>query len=190
MDTTHGNLNAKHQPANEQLTWNHSEIISIKFDSSRTIEYVNEKLCELSEYEEYELIGKPIDLLWHNEMPEVILKLIWDNVNAGTPTKAVVKAISKTGKYFWVLVIIEESGKQNGAIAKHHLSRWMSIPEKIIRKLDVLYLKLIQIERFKGIAVCEKFLLAYFEENQITYPELMSRLCVSEKLDSIQLNAV
>ena len=79
------------------------------------ITYVNDKLCEVSQYSREELIGKPHNLFRHPDMPKELFKAMWHNIKKGIPFRGVVKNRAKDGSHYWVDAVIspvlDEMGK-------------------------------------------------------------------------------
>ena len=46
------------------------------------IEYANESFVDTSGYEDYELVGKPHNIIRHPDMPKSTFKKIWDSLKA------------------------------------------------------------------------------------------------------------
>ncbi|WP_258932552.1 PAS domain S-box protein [Flavobacterium oreochromis] len=67
-------------PINEEVVWDTTKTIMSKTDSYGTIEYVNEVFAEVSGYQEYELVGQPHSIVRHPDMPQIIFKVLWDNI--------------------------------------------------------------------------------------------------------------
>ena len=51
-----------------------------KTDPKGKITYVNKKFCEISGYNEYELIGKPHNVVRHEDMPKEAFQDMWDTI--------------------------------------------------------------------------------------------------------------
>lgn len=73
-----------------------------KTDKFGTIIYVNKAFCELSGYEEDELIGSTHKLLRHPEVPSWVFKDIWKTILAKKRWNGQLKNLSKTNKTYYV----------------------------------------------------------------------------------------
>ena len=90
---------SKPTPIDEKMSWDESTTIKSKTDNKGIINYVNDVFVEVSEYSREELIGKPHNVVRHPDMPKVIFSHLWKNLLDGNNFNAVVKNLTKTGKY-------------------------------------------------------------------------------------------
>ncbi|MBE0493510.1 MAG: PAS domain S-box protein [Thiomicrospira sp.] len=62
----------------------------------------NEGFREASGYSDKELVGKPHNILRHEDMPKEAFKDFWQTIQAGRPWFGMVKNKRKNGDYYWV----------------------------------------------------------------------------------------
>jgi PAS domain S-box-containing protein len=79
-----------------------SSIVS-KTDTRGIITYVNQTFCEISGYEESELIGKPHNIVRHIDMTKEAFKEMWETIQAKQIWQGEVKNRKKDGGYYVVL---------------------------------------------------------------------------------------
>ncbi|MBF6654317.1 PAS domain-containing protein [Flavobacterium columnare] len=166
-------------PLNEEVVWDTTKTIMSKTDIYGTIEYVNEVFAEVSGYQEYELVGQPHNIVRHPDMPQIIFKVLWDNIKKGHKFHGIIKNLSKSGRYYWVITDFDYVVDDNANITKY-IARRKAVPSQVIKKVDDLYTKLLQIEQVRGIDGSEKFLTGYLEELGMTYVQLITKLMIDE----------
>ena len=156
---------------NKEAIWDKTKVLMSKTDKFGTIEYANEAFVDTSGYEDYELVGQPHNIIRHPDMPKVIFKVLWDNLKKGNNFHAIIKNLTKSGRYYWVITDYEVINNDKGEIT-NYVGRRTAIPEEVITKeIEPLYKKLIQIEDASGIEGCEKYLTGFLEEQRKTYDQ-------------------
>lgn len=73
-----------------------------KTDLKGNITFVNDIFCEVSGYDEKELIGKPHNLLRHPDMPKEAFKGLWQDIKENKIWKGKVKNKAKDGEPYFV----------------------------------------------------------------------------------------
>lgn len=95
-----------------QMAIDESIICSVT-DTKGVIVYVNKKFCEVSKYQEEELIGKNHRILNANYHGGTFFKEMWQTISAGEMWRNEVKSIAKDGTYFWqdslILPVFDEN---------------------------------------------------------------------------------
>ncbi len=162
-------------PIDKEVSWDKSRIIMSKTDKFGIIEYANDTFIDVSGYEEHELMGMPHSIVRHPEMPKVLFKVLWDNLLAGNVVKPVVKNLSKSGRYYWVIADFEIKRNDKGEITSFY-SRRKAVAPEVVAKVEGLYRKLLQIEQTSGVGASEKYLLGYLEDLNMSYNELIEHL--------------
>lgn len=76
-------------------------IISVT-DSEGIITHVNKIFCEISKYEEQEIIGKTHKLIDSGYHTRQFFTGMWDTIKAGRTWNAIVKNRAKDGSHYWV----------------------------------------------------------------------------------------
>ena len=86
-------------------------------DVTGAITYANDKFCQISGYEQSELIGQNHRILNSQNQPASYWKAMYKTVSNGDIWKDQVKNIAKNGSYYWVdtsiIPFMDDSGKPN-----------------------------------------------------------------------------
>jgi aerotaxis receptor len=80
----------------------HGSLLVSNADAQRRITYCNAALLEASGYTRGELLGKPLALLDHPDMPQEVRRDLWAALEAGDTWSAVVQHRRKDGQAYWV----------------------------------------------------------------------------------------
>ena len=162
-------------PINEEIALNSKKIIVSKTDKYGKIQYVNDYFCEVAGYEEDEILGAPHNIVRHPDMPQAIFYLMWQSIQSGNNITAVVKNLSKSGKYYWVStdfeIMKDSDGEVNGYIAYRRPASKMAVSG-----VEELYEKLLRIERKSGMEQSLLYLQGFLDVRHVTYHELMAEL--------------
>ncbi|CAM1350588.1 PAS domain-containing protein [Tenacibaculum insulae] len=152
------------QIINEEVKWDKTKTIVSKTDTFGTILYANSTFSEACEYDAIELIGEPHNVIRHPDMPKVAFKALWDALKKGENYHAIVKNLTKTGKYYWVITDFtidkDDAGKVTG-----YTGRRKAIPNSVVEKIEPLYKTLLDIEKLKGEKASESYFNAYLNED-------------------------
>lgn len=73
-----------------------------KTDLRGYITYVNEIFCEVAQYEESELLGKPHNVIRHPDMPKASFEDMWKTIQSGNKWQGKVKNKAKDGSPYFV----------------------------------------------------------------------------------------
>jgi len=92
-----------------------SSIVS-KTDIKGMITYVNDKFCQISGYSREELVGRPHNIVRHEDMPRSAFKNMWQTILDKRPWFGIVKNKKKNGDYYMVEVTINPILNQDGEI--------------------------------------------------------------------------
>lgn len=160
----------------KEVAWDKSKTIMSKTDHRGIIEYANEVFSDVCGYEDYELMGQPHSIVRHPDMPKVIFKVLWENLNQGNNFHAIVKNLAKSGRYYWVVTDFEVTKNEAGDVVNIFGKR-KAVPNEIIKDhIEPLYKKLLQIENASGITYSEKYLVGFLEEKKCNYVEFIVSL--------------
>lgn len=168
-------------PIDKEVAWDKTKTIMSKTDLYGTIEYANEVFVDVCGYEDYELMAQPHNIVRHPDMPKVIFKVLWENIQKGNQFHGIVKNLAKSGRYYWVITNFEYSRDENGNIV-NYIARRKAVPQDVITKhIEPLYKKLLQIEQASGVDASEKYLIGFLEEEGLSYVELITKLMVEDQ---------
>lgn len=97
-----------------KLAIDESNIVS-KSDLNGRITYVNDKFCEVTGYDVDEVLGKPHNIVRHEDTHSRVFKNLWKTIQAKKVWKGILKNRKKNGDYYWVditiLPILDDKGK-------------------------------------------------------------------------------
>ena len=168
----------------EEVKWDKTKTIVSKTDVAGTILYANDAFTQTCEYDAIELVGEPHNIIRHPDMPKVAFKALWDALKKGENFHAIVKNLTKTGRYYWVITDFTIDKDENGKI-KGYTGRRKALPQTVVDKITPLYKTLLDLEKLKGEKASELFLEAYLnEEIGKTYDEFVLDLFTEESLKS------
>ncbi|MGD1699329.1 PAS domain-containing sensor histidine kinase [Dapis sp. BLCC M229] len=111
--TSHGRAMAERRLLEGILRKTLKELSDIKFaidqaaivaitDHRGIIQYVNDKVYEISQYSREELIGKTHSILNSGYHPQEFFKDLWSTISAGQVWRGEIKNRAKDGSYYWV----------------------------------------------------------------------------------------
>lgn len=103
-------------------------IIVSETDKRGVIIFANDDFCKIAGYSQEELIGKPHNIVRHEDMPKVAFKGLWDTIQSGKIWKGIVKNKTKNGDYYWVNATAYPSKTSNGEL------RYISVRVKPTKK--------------------------------------------------------
>jgi len=105
-------------------------------DKKGNITFVNDKFCEVAQYDRSELIGQPHNIVRHPDMPSDVFKLMWATIGKGEMFRGVVKNRSKDGTPYWVDALIYPIMGDNGKPESYIGVRY-DITEQIKKELQI-----------------------------------------------------
>ena len=172
-------------PIDREVNWDKTKTLMSKTDKYGNIEYANDAFIEVSAYEDFELMSQPHSIIRHPDMPKVIFKILWDNLKTGKNFHAIIKNMSKTGRYYWVITDFDIKKDMQGNI-KSYVAYRKAVPEKVIKNhIEPLYSRLLKIEEINGTEASEKYFLGYLEEKETSYYQYIANLLNNEDKETI-----
>ncbi len=169
------NKSIKVTPSDRELEWDKSKVLSSKTDIKGNILYANEAFIDVCGYDDYELINQPHSLLRHPDMPKVIFKLLWEDLQNSNNYVAIFKNMSKTGRFYWVVNEIKCAKDSVGNTC--YTGQQKSISSEIVTNfIEPLYKKLLQIEQASGLQASENYLIGFLEEKNKTFMQYISSI--------------
>ncbi|MGM0520891.1 MAG: PAS domain-containing protein, partial [Pseudomonadota bacterium] len=93
------------------------DVLISKTDSQSHIVYANQAFIDVSGFSYDELYHSPHNIVRHPDMPEVVFKDMWQDLQAGKYWSGLVKNRRKNGDHYWVranVVPIREGNKVTG----------------------------------------------------------------------------
>jgi len=168
----------KPTPKDEEIALDAKRYIVSETDAKGKITYCNDYFKEISGYTEEELIGSPHNIIRHPDMPRVVFKLLWETISKGKNINAVVKNLTKDGRYYWIFTEFEiRKNIDTGEIIGYHASR-KTISKHVIEVIAELYAKLLEIEKKDGIDASEDYLVKFLKEkgDDIEFVNIMEEI--------------
>ena len=163
-------------PIDKEIELDPKRYIMSKTDPKGIIEYGNEYFVEISGYRESELVGKPHNIIRHPDMPKVVFKLLWDRIQNRKNIFAIVKNLSKSGRYYWVITDFDvKVNKATNEIVGYFAYR-RSAPKHAVKEIEKVYKKLIEIEKEGGVRASEKYFTGFLEEQGKTYDQYIDEI--------------
>lgn len=133
-------------------------------DAKGIITYCNEYFNQISGYTQDELIGQQHNIIRHPDMPKVVFKLLWERIQSGKNINAVVKNLSKDGRYYWIFTEFKTRVDLDINSVIGYTAHRKLISDDVVEVIDVLYKKLIIIEEEQNVHEAEVFLDKYLKE--------------------------
>jgi PAS domain S-box-containing protein len=100
-------------------------------DTYGNIIFINDKLCEVSQYTHEELIGKPHNILRHPDMPSEVFKIFWQTIRGGQVFRGIIKNRKKDGTHYWVDAVVSPVLDENGKPCKYIGARYLIENEEL-----------------------------------------------------------
>lgn len=166
-------------PVDKEVVWDKDLVLVSKTDKFGNIKYCNEVFVNISGYEDFELVGKPHSIIRHPDMPAVIFKLLWSNLKNGRDFHAVIKNMSKSGRYYWVITQFEIQTNAEGEII-NYVGRRKAIPAGVADRFEALYFKLKQIEKAVSVEAAEEYLYGFLDDKKVTYDQFLEKILKEE----------
>lgn len=172
-------------PINLEIKLDPKKYIVSKTDTNGIIEYGNDYFVKISGYKESELLRQPHSIIRHPDMPKIIFKMMWERLQNGENILALVKNLSKDGRYYWVITEFEPKIDSKTKETLAYTAFRKAAPQKAIDAIVPLYEKLVEIETTSDIITSEKYLYGYLEEMQIEYDDYIDNIVENRGLFKI-----
>ncbi len=162
-------------PTKKEIKLSTQKMLVSKTDASGIITYCNENFIEVSGYRESELINAPHSIIRHPDMPKAIFYLMWDHIQHDQNIMVVVKNLSKSGDHYWVTTDFEIRKNREGKI-KNYMAFRQAPPRNVIKVIEPLYAKMLQIEHEHGMDESLEYLEEFLDEKGMSYDEFIKDL--------------
>ncbi len=165
----------------KERDWEKEKTIVSTTDKKGVILYANQVFINTCGYSRAELIGEHHSIIRHPDMPKVAFKALWDSLNKGENFHAIVKNLTKTGEYYWVITDFVINKDKTGEVIGYTAKR-KAVPQSVIDKIAPIYKLILDIEKQKGEKAAELFFESYLkEEVGKTYSEFVVDLFEEER---------
>ena len=127
----------KSKELNESLLLMSKYIIYSKTDLKGIITEVSDAFCEISQYTRDELIGKPHNIIRHQDMPKTLFKEMWQTIQSGKTWNGELKNRKKDGSYYWVTADISPEFDEEGNIFSYLAIRHDITDKKLVEEIAI-----------------------------------------------------
>ncbi|ATA90060.1 chemotaxis protein [Capnocytophaga stomatis] len=168
-------------PIDREVVWDKSEIIVSETDIYGRIVEVNDAFCDVSGYSIVEMIGQPHSIVRHPDMPQIIFKMLWDNLKSESNFVGVIKNLAKSGEYYWVIAdfIIRKDVLGN---VTNYIARRKSVSKDVVdNHIAPLYETLLRLEKVGGMELSSRFLKNYLDKEGKNYISFVVDLVTKNK---------
>jgi len=167
------------QHSGREINLNPSAVFNCKISPKGLIEYANHHFCNITGYEEYELIGEPMDALHHADMPKVFFQIIFERLQKKESIRVFGKFKTKDKRFFWLMVDFKTKTDDKGVSVAHYASS-KPAPRYAVHKIEVLYKILSKIEEKTGETKdSRRYLVGFLEERKLNYNQFVEELSIS-----------
>lgn len=156
----------------EEIKVSKSDFLVSKTDLKGKITYCNRQFMQIAGYKEVDLIGKPHNIIRHEDMPKTVFKFLWDNIKQKKEVFAFVKNRACCGRYYWVYANVTASLGDRGEIVGYHSVR-RKPDEEAIKVISSIYETLLKIEKTDGVDSALKYLVGVLDEKKLEYNEFI-----------------
>ena len=167
------------EPNNVEHEVKSIDLIVSKSDVEGNITYVNPIFVKISGYSQASLLEKPHAILRHPDMPKVIFKYLWANIQEGRDVVAYVKNLCADGGYYWVLATVKMAKNPDGSF-RNYMSTRKHVSKDAKKTISDLYAYCLQIEKSEGPEAAETAFESFLKENGLmdssTFNEYMKNL--------------
>ena len=172
-------------PVDEEVIWDKRSTLMSRTNKHGHIMASNEAFQEVSGYTEAELYNQPHSLIRHPDMPKVVFKILWENLKGRQNFHAIIKNLSKSGKYYWVITNFEIIRNEKDEITAF-VSYRKALPKSLINEhIAPLYERLLKIEKANGMEVSERYFKGFLEDRKTTYDKFI-RTLLKENAEEIR----
>ena len=160
-------------PNNREQVMHDNDFIVSKTDTKGKITYCNEIFMKMAKMEESQLLGKPHSIVRHPDMPKVVFKLLWSQIQQGEEIFAYVKNMAADGSFYWVFANVTPSYDNNNNIIGYYSVRIKPNQKALDEVIKPLYEKLRALETSGGMAASEAHLNQLLKEKGVSYDEFI-----------------
>ena len=150
-----------------------------KTDPNGVIEYCNKYFCEITGYEESELIGQPHSIVRHPDMPGAIFYIMWEHLHHKKSIPLILKNMTKNGHYYWIQTEINIKINKASNEITGYFSYQREVPQYVIKAIEPLYYELRSIERRRGLERSVDYLKSFLAQREQTFEDYIHELHIS-----------
>lgn len=163
-------------PIDKEISISKNASFNCKISADGIIEYANHQFCEVSGYEEFDLIGESMLLLRHPDMPMLFFNILMERLEKKEPMRIIAKFLAKDGRYFWLNVDFTTKTNEEGEIIAHY-SNSKPAPLYAVHKMNALHKILSKIEDKTGdFEASKRYIIGFLEERNMSYNQYIKEL--------------
>ena len=174
-------------PIDNEIKISSKKFIVSKTDEKGNILYVNDVFCDVTGYEEIEVIGKAHNILRHPDMPAAIFLLMWKQIQSGQNIRALVKNLARSGEYYWVSTDFEIHYEND---CKTYIAFRRAVSKQTIRSIEPLYEQLLKVEKAHGLQASLVYFQGFLSERHLTFEEYMDSILKPKGFMAIIFNTM
>ncbi len=110
-------------------------VISSRTDLGGRITYASQAFCDISGYTQEELLGKPHNIVRHEDMPKATFKNFWETIQSGNIWQGEVKNKKKNGEAYWAFSTVGPTFDGNGELIGYTSTRQDITQQKYAEQL-------------------------------------------------------
>lgn len=165
---------------NEEIELDPSRHIVSTTDPAGVITFGNIYFVKISGYSEVELLGAPHNIIRHPDMPKIVFKLMWDTIKEGKDFCGVIKNLSKSGKFYWVMTEFNSKrDPQTGKIISYTAYR-KAPPRNAIEIIEPIYNDMLEAETKGGMEASLEVLNQFLTQRKQSYEEFFNEITGKE----------
>jgi aerotaxis receptor len=119
--------------SDERVRYSSSDSLISTTTAESHITYCNDDFSRVSGYKEDELLGKPHNVIRHNDMPKPAFGQLWQYIQSGKSWMGLVKNRCKGDGHYWVSAFVTPILDKNGKVFEYQSVRTQPTDEQISR---------------------------------------------------------
>ena len=173
-------------PVDDEVVWDKTQTIVSTTDKFGNIVNVNQTFLDVCGYSIGEVLGQPHNIIRHPDTPKILFKILWDNISAGRNFHVILKNISKSGRYYWVITDFESAKNSEGEIISF-TARRRSVNHKVIDEhIQPLYETLLKLEKIGDMDLSNRYFKGFLDKQNKSYIEYIMDIIERSDLSVIR----
>ena len=132
-------------PNAKEILLKANDLIVSKTNLSGKITYANRQFMRISDFPEYQLLGKDHNIIRHCDMPAGVFYGLWETLKAGREFFGFIKNITAQGDYYWVFANITPDLLDGKKVGFFSVRRYA--PDKALKAMTPIYEEMLKIEK-------------------------------------------
>lgn len=169
------NVRPRPTPTNQEKKFTIDEMFFSTTDRRGVILAGNETFTRISGYSKEEMIGSPHNIIRHPDMPKVVFKLLWSQIQDKKPIVAYVKNMAIDGCYYWVLATVFPAKEKYISIRIKPSSPYFQLVQEV-------YKQMLEVEKTGGMEASGKLLFEILNSKNFTSYDAFMIAVLTEEL--------